>query len=147
VADGSALDTFGIGGFWRKPIFRVTIASLALVAILFLFVFPTRTFLGQRSETNDVKHQLDVLKQQNKALEDEKARLQSDAEIERVARDRYNLVMPGEKSYAIIPGAVPSTTTAPPAPTATTAPSGASADANDAPPQVVPPTTAVPHTP
>lgn len=134
MADAAALDAL-----WRKPALRVTLASLVLVAFLFLFVFPTRTYLSQRGETNGVRAQLGLLRDQNGRLQQEAERLQSDAEIERIARDRYNLVKPGERAYAIIPGEVPEEpTTTSTVPATTTAPSRAAVpktgDANDAPP-------------
>jgi hypothetical protein len=65
-----------------------------------------------------------VFKQQNGHLEAEAKRLESDEEIERIARARFNLVKPGEEAYAIVPVPpkpgdpalpAPSTTPAPPA--------------------------------
>ncbi len=35
----------------------------------------------------------------------------SDAEIERLARDRFNMVRPGEQAWAVVPGAATTTTT------------------------------------
>lgn len=90
---------------------RVTLASLILIAFLFLFVFPTRTFLHQRRATTRAKAQLELLHQQTARLEREAARLQSDAEVERLARDRYNFVRPGEQAFALIPPLAPAATT------------------------------------
>jgi len=88
---------------------RVAIASLFVVAILFLFVFPTRSFLGQRQQIGAARHDLTVLRAQNARLAKEAARLQTDAEVERIARQQYHMVKQGERAWAIIP-ATPSTT-------------------------------------
>jgi hypothetical protein len=79
--------------------------AAVIVALVFLgtFVFPTRSFLSQRAEIADAKEQLSVLDQQNKALADQAAKLRDDAEIERLAREQYNLVKPGEEAYALLP--------------------------------------------
>lgn len=120
--------------WWRRPAPQITLLFLVIVAFLFLFVFPTRAFLAQRSETNSVRNQLHMLRQQNTSLQREAKQLQSSAEIERIARGQYNLVKPGEKAYAIIPQGAASTN----APTGSNAPGSlpagaSSADVNDAP--------------
>lgn len=89
-----------------------------LLAVLLTFVFPTRTFLAQRASISDAREQLRVLEQQNDQLADRAALLRDDAEIERIAREQYNLVRPGEEAYAVLPppGAAqaPTATTLPP---------------------------------
>ena len=93
------------------------LATLGLVLVLFTAVFPTRTFLAQRSATASAQEQLSVLREQSAALEGRAEQLQDDVEIERLAREHYNLVMPGEEAYAMLPTAPPPTTV-PPAPEA-----------------------------
>jgi cell division protein FtsL len=92
---------------------RIAIGSLVVVAILFLFVFPTRSFLAQRSQISGAQHDLDVLRTQNARLQKEAARLQTDAEIERIAREEYGMVRPGERAFVVIPAPPTTTTTAP----------------------------------
>ena len=92
---------------------RLVLLMLVFVAFLFVFVFPIRTLLAQRRETQQVRERLEVLQEQNQALGREAGRLRSDAEIERIARERFNLVRPGETPYAVVP--VPTTTTTTPA--------------------------------
>jgi cell division protein FtsB len=90
---------------------RVAIMSLALVAILFLFVFPTRSMLGQRHQISSQQHDLDVLRAQNRQLANEAARLKTPQEIERIARTNYGMTRPGEKAYAVVPAPATTTTT------------------------------------
>jgi cell division protein FtsB len=93
---------------------RIAIVSLFVVAIMFLFVFPTRSFLSQRDQISGARHDLAVLRTQNARLQKEAARLDTDAEIRRIAREEYHLVLPGEKAYEVLPaGPTTSTTTAP----------------------------------
>jgi cell division protein FtsL len=96
---------------------RLALFFVVLVGLLFAFVYPTRTFLDQRSQTNKAREQLETLRSENARLTRESKRLSTDAEIERIARERYGLVKPGERSFVILP----TPTTAPPAPS-TTAP-------------------------
>jgi cell division protein FtsB len=86
------------------------LATLAMVVVLFTAVFPTRTFLAQRSATAEAHQRLEVLREQNAELEARAGELQGDEEIERLAREQLNLVMPGERAYAMLPAPVPPTT-------------------------------------
>ena len=79
------------------------LVSVVLVGILFAGVFPTRTYLAQRSATARAEEKLDVLGEQNAELERRARELQRDSEIERLAREQYNLVKPGEEAYAVLP--------------------------------------------
>jgi cell division protein FtsB len=77
---------------------------------MFAFVYPTRTYLAQREQIQHAQARLEVLRQQTAALERDTARLRGDAEVERIAREEYGLVRPGETPYVIVPGATPTTT-------------------------------------
>ena len=70
-------------------------ASLVLVAMLFLFVFPTRTFLAQQRQVATRANAVEVLRAENEKLAREAKRLQTPSEIETLARAQFNLVMPG----------------------------------------------------
>jgi cell division protein FtsB len=94
----------------RRAVARLVLVMLVFVALLFVFVFPIRTLLAQRDDTGAVREQLQLLREQNAELEDEAARLQTDAEVERIARERYNLVRPGETPWSVV-GAPTATTT------------------------------------
>jgi cell division protein FtsB len=83
------------------------LASVVLVAALFLFVFPTRTYLAQRQSLAGAEERLDVLQRENELLEQRISTLRTDAEIERLAREQYNLVLPGETAFAVLPAPAP----------------------------------------
>jgi cell division protein FtsL len=99
---------------------RLALFLVVLVGLLFAFVYPTRTFLDQRNETNKAREQLSVLQAENARLARESKRLSTDSEIERLAREQYGLVKPGERPFVILPApttaAPPPTTAQPPAP-------------------------------
>ncbi len=78
------------------------VVSVVLVGILFL-VFPTRTYLAQRRDLAATERRLAVLSGENDELAARVQRLNTDAEIERLAREQYDLVRPGEEAYAILP--------------------------------------------
>jgi cell division protein FtsL len=98
---------------------RVALFVVVLVGLLFAFVYPTRTFLDQRTETNKARAQLELLQSENARLARESKQLSTDAEVERLAREKYGLVKPGEQPYVILPAP---TSTPPPAPTSTAPP-------------------------
>jgi cell division protein FtsB len=95
----------------RAALVRATVASLILVGVLFAFVFPTRTWLAQRAKAADAQSELTLLRHQTAELDGEAARLRSDREVERVARARFGLVMPGEQAWAVVPPPTTTTTT------------------------------------
>jgi cell division protein FtsB len=91
------------------------LALLALVGVMFLFVFPTRTYLEQRRSVTAARQRVHVLAEQNQQLAARVQKLNTDAEIERIAREQYNLVRPGEEAYAILPAPQPVPPPDPPA--------------------------------
>jgi cell division protein FtsB len=81
--------------------------GIALLGLLAVAVFPTQTYLDQRRDTTEAEQRLAVLRDQNAAYEARAARLQTAEEIERLAREQYNLVFPGEEAYAVLPAPLP----------------------------------------
>ena len=98
-------------------------AALALAGVLALAVFPTQAYLAQRRHHDELTAQVADLEDKNQSLREKAAQLQTDEEIERLARLQYHLVRPGEEAYVILPDDTPPTT-APPAPATTTEPDG-----------------------
>jgi Septum formation initiator len=83
------------------------VGGAALCGLLAFAVFPTSTYLDQRSKTAEAEERLDVLRDQNAAYEERIERLRTVEEIERLAREQYNLVFPGEEAYAVLPAPLP----------------------------------------
>jgi cell division protein FtsB len=92
------------------------VAVVALVGALFTAGFPARALLAQRHERQQVARQVHDLVVRNRALGERSRVLQTDAEIERLARSQYGLARPGEEVFAVLPPAGK-----PPAPAATPA--------------------------
>src|SRR5205085_9012722 len=82
---------------------RLVLAVAAGCALLLLALFPVREYLGQRRSRQDAVAQLRALAEKNRQLEERARLLHTDAEIERLAREQYNLVRPGEEAYALLP--------------------------------------------
>ena len=95
----------------RRSRLAIGVFAVLFTGFLVAFVYPTGTFLRQRSQLSAAENRLQILETQTKALNDDSARLHTDAEIERVAREQYGLTRPGETPYVLVPAPTP-----PPAP-------------------------------
>jgi cell division protein FtsB len=93
----------------RRPraLLWALLASVIVVGVLFIGVYPMRTYLAQRTSLHHAERQIDVLKTQNDKLAQQAQQLNTDSEIERLAREQYNLVRPGERAFAILPAPPP----------------------------------------
>jgi cell division protein FtsB len=101
----------------RTPrVLALLLASVVLVGVLFLFVLPGRTYLAQRRTLVAAETRVKVLSQANAQLQQRANQLQTDAEIERMARQQYGMVKPGEIPYAILPPKQPVAPPPPPRP-------------------------------
>jgi cell division protein FtsB len=94
-------------------ILALSLASVVLSGVLFLFVLPGRTYLAQQRSLAAAETRFRVLSNENHKLDQQIQHLQTDAEIERLARQQYGLVKPGEQAFAILPPARAATETAP----------------------------------
>jgi cell division protein FtsB len=82
--------------------------SVALLVVLFVaavLLAPTlRVFLDQQAELRAVQEDITAQQEEQRQLTAEIARWDDPAYIQQQARDRFNLVMPGEKAYMVIGG-------------------------------------------
>jgi len=86
-----------------RRILFVALFAVTVLAVLVIGVFPTQQYLAQRAETARRRAALEQLQAENATLQEQIAALETDEEIERIARSEYNLVMPGEETYAVLP--------------------------------------------
>jgi len=93
-------------------------AALGLVGVLFLAVIPTQAYLAQRRHHEELAAEVAALAATNQALGQRTAALDTDDEIERLARLHYQLVKPGEEAFVILPDGSPPVTSPPPPPPA-----------------------------
>jgi cell division protein FtsB len=94
----------------------VLLGAVAVIGVLFLFVLPGRTYLAQRRSLSAAATRVDALARANDQLDQHIKQLQTDAEVERLARQQFGLIKPGEIPYVILPPAQPVNPPAPPAP-------------------------------
>lgn len=84
---------------WRAMLFFVLLVALGLVAS---GVLPIQQYLGREIQVTDARDRLATLEAQNAAMASDVDALQSDQEIERVAREQYGFVRPGEIGYVVV---------------------------------------------
>ena len=98
----------------RRAVWLVLV-GVVLVGAFFLTVSPARTYVGQQRNIAAAERRVEVLAAQNEKLATRVEQLHTDAEIERLAREQYNLVKPGEEAYALLPsaGSTPTATVPP----------------------------------
>jgi len=95
----------------RRIAVSTVLFGLAVVGFLFAFVYPTSTFLQQRAEIGKTEERIARVEQESRRLEAENERLLTDEEVERLAREQYGLVRPGETPFVLVPEATAETPT------------------------------------
>lgn len=102
--------------FRRSRVVTLLIALVGLTVYL-LAVFPTRSYLLQRSQVRNTISQVKAVENSNNALQGQINSMNSPSEIESVARSQYGLIKPGEKAFVVLPPNSPTTSTSTPAST------------------------------
>ncbi len=85
---------------------RLMLGGAVVVAILVIVAwFPTSALYHQRRQLASATSHLEQLRSQDHALEQERERLSTPAEVARIARQQYQLVLPGQQAYQVLTGA------------------------------------------
>ncbi len=79
--------------------FIVLLVSLGLVAT---GVLPVRDYLERENEVNAAQSRLEQLQERNASLAADVDALYSEQEVERIAREQYGFVLPGEVGYVVL---------------------------------------------
>ena len=95
----------------RAIALRASVTALVVVGLLFVVVFPVSAWLDQRSTLGQSERRLQTLQRERKRLDRQAARMSSPSEVEKIARDQFGMVRPGEQAYAAVPGPSATTTT------------------------------------
>jgi cell division protein FtsB len=91
---------------------RLVTALLVAVSVYLLAWTPAHTWMDQRRQLDQAEERYAKLSNANGQLDQRIQQLQTDQEIERLARERYELVKPGQQAYSVMPSTA--TTTPPP---------------------------------
>ncbi len=83
----------------KSPLIAVLL--LVALAITLAGIFPFRQMIAQERQVDQTQARLDTLLVENHLLEEKVAALHMDVEVERLAREQYGLVRPGETGYTV----------------------------------------------
>jgi cell division protein DivIC len=81
----------------------LAVVLLAALAITMAGIFPFRQMLAQSRQVENTQLQYETLASENARLEEQAELLQTSLEIERIAREQYGLVRPGESALRAVP--------------------------------------------
>jgi cell division protein FtsB len=114
AAADEVLDVEGVGLPLRpqrkrgaRILLWVGIPIVVLAGFAALFIVPTKSYLNQRKQYNENLRKLEAVQAANARLDGQIEALQTDAEVERIARARYNLVRNGDQIIAVLPAPAP----------------------------------------
>jgi cell division protein FtsB len=80
----------------------LALAALVAVVVTAAGIFPFRQIIADRRSVSLAQEKLLALREENSQLEGEVAALSSDIEVERLAREQFGLVRPGEIAYVVV---------------------------------------------
>ncbi|MCG7523721.1 septum formation initiator family protein [Streptomyces sp. OfavH-34-F] len=81
---------------------RAAFLALVLCTLVVALAYPMRQYVSQRDEIADQRRLAREAERRTEELRDEKARLQDDAYIRRLAREHLHYVLPGETGYTVV---------------------------------------------
>jgi uncharacterized protein len=84
---------------------RGAVVGTLLVVLLLSALYPIRQYFTQKTQIKNLSAEEVQLTERIKDLNEQRARLLTEDEIERIAREELGMVRPGEIAFAIVPGA------------------------------------------
>ncbi len=90
----------------RRTLVTALLVTTVIVVLVYA-VLPSRAYFDQREALSDARAELGELETENEQLATRIAELGNRSEIELLARRDFNLVYPGQETYAILPAPPP----------------------------------------
>ncbi|QXC61018.1 septum formation initiator family protein [Aquihabitans sp. G128] len=87
----------------RRRVVGALVATVMAVGVMYVALFPGQTLLAQRASTSKAESELREVQAQRKVVEDQARRLETDKEIEKQAREDFNMKQPGEEIVNVLP--------------------------------------------
>ncbi|MFF0445560.1 septum formation initiator family protein [Streptomyces sp. NPDC004609] len=81
---------------------RAAFLALVVCSLVVALAYPMRQYVSQRGAISDQRDRMAEAEQHVERLRDEKARLQDEMYIRRLAREHLHYVLPGETGYTMI---------------------------------------------
>ncbi|MCU0281275.1 MAG: septum formation initiator family protein [Acidimicrobiia bacterium] len=80
----------------------VAVAALVAAVVTAAGIFPFRQLIAERRSVAQAQDTLLALRAENEHLAGEVAVLETDEEVERLAREQFGLVRPGEAAFVVV---------------------------------------------
>ncbi|MEU2427986.1 MULTISPECIES: septum formation initiator family protein [Streptomyces] len=81
---------------------RAAFLALVVCSMIVALAYPMRQYVSQRNDIAEQERLAEAARERVERLRDEKARLQDDAYVMRLAREHLHMVLPGETGYIMI---------------------------------------------
>ncbi|NED15283.1 septum formation initiator family protein [Streptomyces sp. SID9124] len=81
---------------------RAAFLALVICSLVVALAYPMRQYVSQRDEIADQRRLAREAEARTEELRDEKARLQDDAYIKRLAREHLHYLLPGETGFTVV---------------------------------------------
>lgn len=81
---------------------RAAFLALVVCSLVVALAYPMRQYVSQRDEIADQRRLAQEAEARTEELRDEKARLQDDAYVRRLAREHLHYLLPGETGYTVV---------------------------------------------
>ncbi|MEV8526784.1 MULTISPECIES: septum formation initiator family protein [unclassified Streptomyces] len=81
---------------------RAALLALVLCSLIVALAYPMRQYVSQRADISEQQRKAADAQRAVEQLRDEKARLQDDAYIKRLAREHLHMQFPGETSFTVV---------------------------------------------
>jgi cell division protein FtsB len=95
---------------------KIALAVLVIGGAMYLFIFPARTYLAQKQDIAVQEHTIAALQAEDSKLASESHALQGAPTIEKIARQEYGLVKPGQQAFMVVPARTKPAPAPPPPP-------------------------------
>ncbi|MBA3283106.1 MAG: septum formation initiator family protein [Acidimicrobiia bacterium] len=101
--DGATVTANRVRNRGRRRLVGALAATVIMVGVLFVAVFPLQTYRTQRAATVKAESELRDVRKERARVKRETELLLTDGEIERQARGKFGFQRPGEETYNILP--------------------------------------------
>ncbi|MFD9218344.1 septum formation initiator family protein [Streptomyces sp. NPDC087659] len=81
---------------------RAAFLALVVCSMIVALAYPMRAYVSQQNEIAEQQRLAAAARERVERLRDEKARLQDDAYVMRLAREHLHMVLPGETGYIVV---------------------------------------------
>jgi cell division protein FtsL len=86
----------------RRKLLPGLVGTVLLLAVLISFCVRQAEVMAARKRLADIEREIEYYRAMNEALQEQAEKLKSPEHIEKVAREKLGLVMPGEVQYMLV---------------------------------------------